>query len=252
MVKRFSRWAQSYALAAGLTLASNVYADDIFKGARGPLGKDWQVDERVVYSLLEDAKHVNNNFILKYWDGDAFGKWVFVSVPYRWTGSSKGSGNGFGDVSVGAGPRGRVGDLHWISYAGLTFPSGKSDGNIKLGTGRYDRKVGLFVTYLSRDKRFQLEGAAERNFTGQRNGLAAPDETYWGLLAGGKLSDRIRLVSGLTEAHKENKDFLLNSRSVIRYTVSPKLHFEVVGDIGLKNRNIPKGKSFGFYQRYNF
>ncbi len=252
MVKRFSRCARSYALAIGLLFARDVYADDIFKGARGPLGKDWQADERTIYSSSGNTRQINNTFILKYWDGDTFGKWIFVNVPYKWVGSPEGSGHGFGDISVGAGPRGRVGDLHWISYAGLTFPSGESGGNIKLGTGRYDKKVGLFVTYLFRNKLFQLEGAVEHNFTGRRNGLAAPDESYRGLLAGGKLTDKIRLVSGLTETHKENEDFLLNSRSVIRYTVSPKLHFEVVGDIGLKNRNVPRGKSLGFYQRYNF
>jgi len=249
VARHFSRLAQGYALAVGLIFASPSYADDIFKGARGPIGKDWQIDERVACAVYQESVQISNNFILKYWTGDAAGKWVFVNVPYKLSVSEAGSKAGLGDISVGAGPRGRIGSLHWISYAGMTFPSGETNEKIKLGTGRLDKKFGLFVTY---NGTVELEGALEHNFTGRRDGLAVPDETYWGLLAGGKLTDKIRAVSGLTETHKENGSFLLNSRSVARYTVSPKMHFEVVADIGLDSKNIPLGKSVGIYQRYNF
>ncbi|MBI2129309.1 hypothetical protein HYU07_03645 [Candidatus Woesearchaeota archaeon] len=216
-------------------LLSNVRADDIFKGLRGPT--NWQLDERIAYSRNEkNVETVTNNLILKYWDGDEFGKFGFISLPYKFIDSTNLSENGLSDISIGAGPRGR------------TFPTG----NKGLGNERYDLKTSILATYLTADKKYGLDGILEYAFTGEnKKDINPPNETYLGLLAGRKITDKIRFATGPTSTVKDNGDYIANWRAVIRYTVSPKLHFELVGDKGIDGHNIPESTGIGLYVRRN-
>jgi len=231
------------------SLMARAYADDIFKGRR--FSKTWQADER--FSYYKDEKDVEifkNNFVLKYCDGDKSGKWGLVSLPYRLGDSQKGSSNGLGDITLGFGPRGRIDNFHWLLYGALTFPTGSFEK--KLGNGRLDKKIGGFFTYLTAGEKFEIDGALEYNYTGKnKNKINPPDEIYAGLLAGVKITDNVRFVTGFTDIIRNNIHSM-NYRSVIRYTVSPALHFELMGDIGIKNKNIIRGNSLTLLVRYNF
>ena len=243
---------RQYILLGALALSSlNIAkADDIFKGVKGPT--NFQADTRAIYSKNErNIESLTNNLILKYWDGDStdIGKWAFVNLPHRTIKSQDGSNTGFGDVTLGVGPRGKIQDLNYFLYGALTIPTGNS----KLSNNRYDIRAGTFVTYLTKDEKLGIDGALEYNFTGKNNlGVNPPNEFYSGILAGGVISDRIRFATGLTNLVKGNGDFILNSRSVLRYTFSPSIHFELVGDFGIDNKNIPKSNNFGVFVRYNF
>lgn len=231
-----------------LSPLGSAKADDIYKGVRGPT--NFQIDERVQYSKNENnIESLTNNFILKYWDGDKVGKFAFVSLPYKLVNSYNSSNQGFGDVTIGAGPRGKIKNLHYFLYGASTLPTGNS----KLSNKRYDIKAGTFITYLTKDKKFEIDGALEYNFTGKNNsGINPSNELYFSVLSGGVINNKIRFATGITDLIKDNKDFALNSRSVLRYTFSPRVHLEVVGDVGLKSKNIPKSNSLGIYLRYNF
>ncbi len=236
--------------AASLLFVNPSYADDIFKGVKGPT--NWQIDERVGYSKNERARTLTNRVILKYWDGDGFGKWGFVSVPYKSTSSQNVSRKGLGDIILGGGPRGRTNNLNWFLYGALSLPTGDSEGKISLGKGRNDKKVGGLVTYLTSDKKFEIDGSLEYNFTGKdREGHNPPDELSAGIVAGGRTTKKTRFVTGLRNISRDG-DYLLTSISVFRYTFSPAIHTEFVVDIGLKSKNIPKKNSLSVYLRYNF
>lgn len=223
-------------------------ADDIYKGVRGPT--NWQLDERIAYSRNEkNAEAVTNNIILKYWDGDEFGKFGFISLPYKSIDSNNLSENGIGDISIGLGPRGRIGNLHWMLPLTSTFPTG----NNGLGNERYDLKTIILATYLTSDKKYELDWISEYAFTGEnKKDINPSNEIYIGLLAGRKITDKIRFATGFTDLNKEGGDFLVNSRSVMRYTVSKELHFELVWAIGVDNKNIPKDNTVILQARYNF
>ena len=241
----------SYLLAGtlALSLSNNAKADDIFKGIRGPT--NFQADARLTYSKNErNIESLTNNFILKYWDGEGAdaGKFAFINLPYRLA-TFPNSNVGFGDITLGAGPRGKIQELNYFLYGALTIPTGNS----KLSNQRHDIRAGTFMTYLTKDKKFHIDGALEYNFTGKNNsGINPPNEFYSGILVGGVISDKIRVATGLTDLVKNNGDFMLNSRSVFRYTFSPSMHFEFVGDVGIKNKNMPKFNSLGIFARYNF
>ena len=235
-------------LFLALASLSIAKADDIFKGIKGPT--NFQIDERVTYSRNDrDIETITNNLILKYWDGDStdIGKWAFVNLPYRIL-TSPNSREGLGDITLGFGSRGKIDNFHWFLYGSLTTPSGKKG----LSNERYDLKIGTLVTYLTEDKKFEMDGVLEYNNTGKSSkGINPSNEIYSGVLAGGKVSDKIRAVTGLINSVKDNGDFILNSRSVFRYTFSPTIHLELAGDLSLANKNIPKSKNLGLFLRYN-
>ncbi len=242
MVNNLSKILRNYVLSGSLALAtvfsSSALADDIFKGVRGPT--TWQLDEKIIYSKNEENLEIlTNNIILKCWDGDKFGKWGFISLPYKLVSSKKGSKNGLCDISIGIGPRGRIDNFNWFLYGALTLPTGNSG----LSNKRYDKKIGFLLTYLSTNKKFEVDGSLEHNFTRAKS---------IGLLVGGEITDKIRFATGFTNMIRENGDYLLNSRSVVRYKVSRKLHFEVVGDLGIDSKNVLKGKNLSLFVRYNF
>lgn len=244
-------------LIAGITLGSllpfqKASADDIYKGMRGPT--NWQLDSRVSYFENEQKiKTTTGNLILKYWDGDEFGWFGFCNLPYKDINTVYGSATGFGDVSFGIGPRGRLGNFHWVLYGGFTFPTGDDKSKPTLGNGRLDTKIGLLGTYLTSDKKYELDGIVERNFTGKNNsGVNPSDETYFGLLGGGEITKKLRFATGPTSLIKDDGDYIVSWRAVLRYTVSPKLHFELIGDKGIDGHNVPESTGIGFYIRYNF
>ena len=234
-----------------LTLASLsiTKADDIFKGVKGPT--NFQVDERITYSKNnKNIETITNNLILKYWDGDSTdtGKWAFINFPYRLA-TFPNTNKGFGDVTFGLGPRGKIDNFHWFLYGALTMANGDQE----LSNNRYDIKAGTLVTYLTEDKEFEIDSALEYNITGRNDkGVNHSNEIYYGVLVGGKINDKIRAINGLISLIKYNGDFILNSRSVFRYTFSPTIHLEIIGDLSLANKNIPKSKSLGLFLRYNF
>ncbi|HEA46384.1 MAG TPA: hypothetical protein ENH99_01230 [Candidatus Pacearchaeota archaeon] len=245
---------RSYILAGSLTLApvfaADAYAQDIFIGRRGPTNA--QLDGRISYSQSRNGtRTLANSMIFKYWDGDRFGKWGFVSLPYKFIDSPNGHNDGLGDISIGFGLRGRINNFHWFSYGALMLPTGDSEG-IALGTGRYDKRMGLLTTYLTPDKKFEIDGLLEYKVVGEnREGINLPNELKTGFIAGGEITDKIRFATGLTGLIRET-NCLINSRSVIRYTSSRSLYFELVGDVGINSRNTTTGKSIGFQARYNF
>lgn len=226
-------------------------ADDIFRGRRW--STTWQLDERVNYSVNErGTQTATNNLILKYADGESLGKLGFVSLPLKYVNSGTESDFGIGDIAIGFGPHGNIGDLHWILYGTLNLPTGESEGKIKLGTGRIDIRVGGAFTYLSPDTRLEADLVAEYGFRGNKDGKETPNEIYVGLVAGGEFAKGFRAVAGLTGLVNEDGGFVFGSRTVVRYTVSPRLHFELIGDYGLKGEKIPKAKSAGLFVRYGF
>ena len=239
---------RNYLLFGALALSSlNVArADDIFKGVKGPT--KFQLDGRGTYSKnSRNIENFTNNLILKYWDGgeNSIGQWAFVNLPYKFQKDKR----GFGDITMGGGPRGKTRELNWFLYGALTIPTR----NKGLSNERYDIRAGTFVTYLTKDKKFHIDGTVEYNFTGKNNsGINPSNEIYSGILAGGAVSDKIRFATGLTDLIRSDGDFILNSRTVFRYTLSPDMHFELTGDIGIKNKNTPKSNSLGIFARYNF
>ena len=243
-------------IIAGITLVSlipfqKISADDIYKGIRGPTS--WQLDSRVSYFENEHKSNTTTgNIILKYWKGDEFGLISFLNLPYKNINSLGKSSIGVGDISLGCGPRGRLDNFHWISYVSTTFPTGDDKSKPTLGNGRLDIKTGLLGTYITSDKRYELDGIVERNFTGKNDsGLNSSDETYIGILGGREITKKLRFVTGTTCLVKDNGNYITNWRVIIRYTVSPKLHFELAGDKGIDGYNVPKSTGIGFYMRNN-
>lgn len=244
-------------LITAITLSSllpseKAIADGIYKGMRGPT--NWQLDSRITYSKNEErTKTITGNLILKYWDGNEFGWFGFFGLPYKNIDAPSSSLTGFGDISLGGGPRGKLDNFHCVSYIGFTLPSGDEESKPALGAGRIDTKIGLLGTYLTDDKKYELDGIVERNFTGKNNsGINPPDETYVGLVAGRELTKKLRFVTGPTGLIKDSGDYIINWRAVLRYIVSPKLHFELTVDKGINGRNVPESNGIGFFVRYNF
>ncbi len=240
-------------LAALVTSALPASADVIFKGARGPT--DWQLDVRAAYARNEKGvETITETLFLKYWDGKQKGKWFFANVPYKHISSSHKESAGIGDITLGAGPRGTVGNFHFLPYGGITLPTASvnSAGTPALGNGRHDLKAGCFVTYLTKGKGFEVDGSLEYAVTGEnRQKVNPPNELAAGFVVGGKLG-HFRTAAGLTGFRRENGDYLLNARGTVRYIVSQKIHFEVIGDKTVQNENIPKATSVIGIMRYNF
>lgn len=92
----------------------------------------------------------------------------------------------------------------------------------------------------------------EYNFTGKnKKGVNQANEIYLSLFGAKELSDNLRFGVGLTDLIKEN-DYHLKLRLLGRYTISKNLHFELMGDLSLFNKNIPKSNDVGLFLRYNF
>lgn len=252
LIKEVNGWVLIRALSLATAFSGSAYAADIFNGVIGPT--NWQADNRITYSKNENGvEKITDNLILKYWDGSSIGKWGFISSPYTSIDAPNSSGEGIGDMSIGFGPRGEIGNLHLFLYGALTLPTGNTDGSIPIGFGRYDVKLGLFTTYLTPDKKYEIDSSSEYRFTGKnKEGINPPNQISLGLLGGGKLTDKTRLVTGLESLMKDDGSHLLSSRTVFRYTVSPSLFFELVGDVGIDTKNIPKGNSITFQIRSNF
>lgn len=236
------------AIGAYMTLISALpaSASDIFIGTRGPT--NYQADGRVTYSNNEnDIETITNQLILKYWDGDEFGREGFISIPYTIVNSPEGSEDGLGDISITFGPRWIIAKkLHCFPYGALTIPTGE------LGNGRYDTRFGILTTYLTLSKRFEVDGLLEYKFTGEnKDGVDPLDVMPFGLAAGGRITDNIRFITGVSGLVNEDGDYLLNSRSVMRYTF-PKFLIEFTGDAGIGSSNIPEGTTLGFQIRKNF
>ena len=222
LTKKLKKSIAVGALALAALFPDIASAGDIFFGVRGPT--DYQADARVVYSNKEDEKNkekrvdaITNQFLFKYWDGDDLGKFMFVDIPYKLTYSSGELSHGLGNISAGIGPRGRAGSFNFISYLAL-----------------------------------EIDGSLECKITGQSNGKNPPNEIPAGLVVGGRIFiDEIRAAAGITALLKDNSDYLINSRAVIRYMPSQAFHFELIGDAGIKNKNIPQNFSATLLMRYN-
>lgn len=235
----------AYCTAGLLSLtALTVNASDMSIGVRGPT--ELQLDGRVTYSKT-DKQSLTNNLIFKYWEGDKLGKWFFVNLPYKLVFSDGKFTNGSGDVSFGAGPRGAIGNFHLLPYVSLTLPNGE------IGNQRCDANIGVFATYMSPTKTFEFDGSLEYRLTGNNNkNENPPNEISGGLLAGIRILDKLRAGIGITGLIKDNADYLLNLRLIpLRYTPSSSFHLEGIIDIGVDNKNIPKGISGGIIGRYN-
>lgn len=247
---KLNEWLKKGIIATALiSLPYNeIHADDFLKGVKGPT--NFQIDGRFSYSKNnKNIESLTNNLILKYWDGDKNGKWGFINFPYKSIKSENNFNNGFGDINAGFGLRGKIKNFNYFLYESLTIPTGNSE----LSNKRYDLKTGAFITYLTKNKKFEVDGVFEYNLTGKNNsGINSVNEFYSSIFFGRAIGNKIRIGTGLTDLIKTNGDFVLNSRTAVRYAPSSKIHFEIVGDIGMKTKNIPKFKGLGVFARYNF
>ena len=67
------------------------------------------------------------------------------------------------------------------------------------------------------------------------------------------MAERLRFATGLTDLIKNNSNYIINWRIIIRYTFFQKLHFEfAAADKGIDTDNTPKSIGIGFYIRNNF
>ena len=256
--------------AMGLILAPALgNGSDIFIGVRGPT--EWQLDLRQGH--IERKDKLGNrltidfgNAILKYWNGDKAGLFGFVNVPYRSIDNGKSNSDGLGDVALGIGPRlrfdfGNKGSLHLLSYAGASLPTGDSKETPSLGNDRVDGKFGLYSTYLSSGKRFEIDGSFEYSLAGvNRKGVRGLDEMNTGIVVGGRLTkdNLIRAAMGMTARFKEKSiegelDYAYGPRTVIRITPpKSKWHMELIGDYDVRAKGLSKGFGIGSIFRYNF
>lgn len=230
---------RNYILFGWLVLATfffrNAYADDLTKGIKGPTNN--QIDIRLNAGL----ESITNTLILKYWDGKEKGKWIFLAVPYKFNYNKE---NGTGDITIGAGPRWTIGNLHLLTYGSLKMPTEE------IGSNRFDENIGLLATYLIDN--FEIDLATEYTFTGKdKEGNNPPNSYYIGTVAGVEFASKWKLATGLTSQLKGN-DYSLTARGIVRYTPSKYIHLELVGDIDLSRKNMPKKTGISLYTRINF
>ncbi|MFC1691052.1 hypothetical protein ACFL0W_02615 [Nanoarchaeota archaeon] len=241
--------AALFAIFSGKAEASNLKI-----GMRGPT--ETQLEANAFYSKNEKGAEAQNYSLkFKYWDGkgEKFGKWGFVNIPYKWVETPAGSNYGLGDITIAAGPRGDFGDFHFHSHAGLTLPTGETKSDVPLGNGRYDASINGLATYILSKNAAEIDASLSYTITGENNsGQNPPNVLSGGLLAGGEITDAIRLVGGVTGKHKDNGDYVINARGVGRLTISKDWHAQVIGDWTAYSREIPKGESMGVQFRYNF
>jgi hypothetical protein len=225
---------------AAIMLSQAAKADDIFKGMKGPT--DWQLDSRVSYSSTGQTRTATQTEILKYWDSKKF---CFASIPYRHI-EAQVVKEGVGDVAVGCGPRGTIGQLHFISYAGTVFPSHSAVSN-----ERRDIRTGIFSTYLTKSRKLEFDLSAEYFLTGESHGKNAPDEFHAGFVTGGQLFPKIRLAGGITTTVRDH-GYRAGAKLVGRYTFSPRFHMQLAGTKDFATEEIPASKGLELIGRYNF
>ncbi|MEK6910705.1 MAG: transporter [Nanoarchaeota archaeon] len=261
MKNKLASLAGAFALAGAGVEAK---AADMGIGSRGPTS--YQFDQRVSYSDRElngnRTQASTGNSIFKYWNGNEKGIWAFLNVPFREVSNNSGKSSGLGDVSLGIGPRGRIdlgenGNLYLLSYVGLNLPTGDVDKRPALGNGRLDKKVGLFSTYSTSDKRFGLDISLEYNFTGENNlGVKPSDELSAGMIVSGKISDKWKFGTGavgtMKQYGKNDGDHQLSLRGILRYDHSKKWHSVFILDKDVSTRNMPSGFNTTALIRYNF
>ncbi len=157
----------NYATAGMLLAAAPASGQTIYSGVMGPTPR--QLEERLTLSRNElGVESAVNNLILKYWDGKQIGKWFFINMPYKRLEAAE----GFGDLSLGGGPRFTLGNLHFFPYGGLTLRTGAD----MISAERTDVKAGTFLTYLSASKGFEADAALDYNFTGSGAKIDCPKE----------------------------------------------------------------------------
>lgn len=256
MKSKFIKKIKRYGLISSLWLypaffGNHINASDIFIGLKSPT--NWQLDQRINFTKNDqDIETITDNLILKYWDGENVGKWVFLNLPYKFVNSPLGSNNGLGDISLGFGPRGKIKNFHIFGYFSSTFPTADSKGII-LGNRRYDKNIGILSTYLSNNRKFEVDFSLEERFTGKnKKGINPPNETSSGLLIGGAVGKKMRFATGFTYLINNDGNYIAFSRSVLRHTYSQKLHLEFISDIGLANKKVPKSYGGSIFLRYNF
>ncbi len=263
---------KKFIFGSALVLAlipGKIESDDIYKGVRGPT--NWQADLRVGYTEREDqkgnfTKTFSNNEVLKYWNGEDIGIFGFVNVPaYKSIETNNSKSEGFGDLTIGLGPRAKfdsekLGSIHFISYAGVSLPTGDEKKTPPLGNDRIDFRSGIFATYLTPDKGIETDFSFEHSLAGTNSkGVRGLDEMSTGLIVGTKLTDNnlFRIGLGLTSRLRENAeskfDYSYGSRAVLRVT-PPKTnwHVELIGDYDLESKNLPEGFGASLQLRINF
>jgi len=82
--------------------------------------------------------------------------------------------------------------------------------------------------------------------------LTPPNELYLALFLGKEISDKLRIGFGLTDLIKQNDDYDLRFRALVRYIASKFLHFELIGELPVSVKNMPRSKGVGIFMRYNF
>ncbi len=250
---------QSAILGATILSPTTMNADDILKGVKGPT--NWQLDLRESYTQKTDSKKTittttTNNDVIKYWSGDKLGLFGFINIPtYKTININNSKSNGFGDLTFGLGPRGRIdlrsGSFNFLSYLGASIPTGNSKYTPALGNGRTDLKAGFFTTTLSADKIFEFDTSFEYTSAGKNHkNIRGLDEITAGAIVGTKLTENnlARIGVGFTSKYREtssNKwDYVYGPRIVLRITPEKKnWHFELIADYDLASKNMPKGYS---------
>lgn len=231
-------------IAAALTLFTfnTIQADGIFRGVKG--STDFQIDNRLSYSSnSKGIETLTNNLILKYWDGDKLGLFGFANIPYGIANSPTSGSNGIKDITLGVGPRGTIGNLHFLSYISSTFPTGSTDSKPALGNGRTDVKLGIAGTYFINNKSLELDAVVERNFTGNTpSGNNVPNEIYVGFMAGGEVLRDVRAGVGITHLDKDDNSKSTGIFANFRYTISKYLHFELKGEKTIGTNNLPNNQ----------
>ncbi len=120
-----------------------------------------------------------------------------------------------------------------------------------------NKKVGLFSTYLTLDKKFGVDTSLEYNFTGENNlGKKPSDEMYVGAIVNEKIADKWRLGFGgigtLKQNGKSDGDYLVSARAILRYDYSKRWHAVIIGDKDISGRNMPSGYGVTGLVRVNF
>lgn len=245
--------------AMGAGLAAPGLGDDIQKAILGKPDTRFQIDSRLGLGGNDKGTETcAGNVILKfkYPTGKHFGMWGFVNAPWKEIHSPKGGNSGLGDVTLGAGPRGNFnigeGEVNWLSYGGLTLPTGDYKDGVPLGNGRADTNTGAYATWMPKSKNYEIDAALERKFTDNNwKGINPPDEWSGGLMFGKKIGD-FRCGIGVNGTRKDNGDYQCGVRGTARYIPKgSRWHYEISGDYGIGSRNMPKNYGISFRARCN-
>ncbi len=223
-------------------------ASDIFIGRRGPT--PFQADIRRTAVQTEKGKQAMYDGIAKVWTGNGLGFFGFLRGQYKQVSSANGENAGWNSYLAGVGPRGRFKNLHLLSYVGFKKSLADRNAKIPLDSGSFDERFGLFATQMIGN--YDVDASAEYNKTGKNTaGINPADELSFGLVGGRGIDKKARVAAGLTGLVKEDGDYLVNLRGVLRYTFCPAVHAELLIDEGVYGGNLPGGLSFTALVRYN-